>query len=306
MPVLHWLAWTPSRECSCHLWGKQGYFELLAWPCTVGDEFRAVKQGDRFVLVLSDSFALWQFTGTPTTVQHRCLLAQSSWALLASWWRWQTGLSPCSLQHGEPVAEASSCIACLSPSCYGARLSAREWLRFPGVHRVRSSGCAWSAAPRGDAAAEMREKMHFIGFVLLGDTLITRCTATSSSSPPHPLPNKIFSLRPVFVWFCIFPWLVFSTEISGLLLSPEVFWSAGGFVGLRLYRGRERRHWGEGHAIVSWKSAFRFFFYKYQLKNCLLNVLCSIFLLSQWFPCLTSTQEIPNLIDPIFLCWLKL
>lgn len=59
--------------------------------------------------------------------------------------------------------------------------------------------------PWGDAAVEMRggekKKRHFMGFVLLfvSDTLIARFTTTSSSSLPHPLPNKIFTLWVIFV-----------------------------------------------------------------------------------------------------------
>lgn len=157
-----------------------------------------------------------------------------SWA--GSWWRWQTRLSA----HALSVPKLSQNVGALVP---------------------------WTAL-MGRCCCRKDEKTALLRVWPSLSLCHHHCTytTTSSSSLPHPHRTQFLVCGLYLFGFAFFQ-VVFHAEISGSLVSWEVFWSTEGFVGLGLNIGRKCRYWG-GHGIVSWKSAFRWFefFYKYQLK----------------------------------------
>lgn len=98
---------------------------------------------------------------------------------------------------------------------------------------------------------EMREGMKgkvLDGFALLFLPFSFSVTPSSRVTPqplPLPLPTT-YQVKFLVCGLCLFGLafflVVFYAEISRLLVSQEVFWSAGGFVGLGLYKGRKWKH----------------------------------------------------------------
>lgn len=147
--------------------------------------------------------------------------------------------------------------ACLSPGSH------RTWVLWSLRHT--GLGQLWW----GDAAVEMRKKRHFLGFDLLFLCVILIAHTPQPLPLPYPTPHRAqFLVCGLYLFGFAFFLVVFHAEMSGSLVSREVFRSTEGFVGLGLNKGRKCRYWGEGHGIVSWKIYIQMFwvFYKYQLK----------------------------------------
>lgn len=86
------------------------------------------------------------------------------------------------------------------------------------------------------------------GFALLFLPFSFSVTPSSRVTPqplPLPLPTTYqvkFLVCGLYLFGLAFFLVVFYAEISRLLVSQEVFWSTGGFVGLGLYKGRKWKH----------------------------------------------------------------
>lgn len=143
--------------------------------------------------------------------------------------------------------------------------------REPGVEtssssvpRLSQSVGAFGLCLLGSSDGEMLlekwgKKSHFLEF-----NLLFLCVILIARTPPLPLSYPIphwtqFLVCGLYLFGFAFFLVVFPAEISGSLVSWEVFWSMEGFVWLGLNIGRKCRYWGEGHGVVSWKLAFRCF-----------------------------------------------
>lgn len=196
--------WALTVNCSCHIAEILDFTDTLEqfgsraccwWMCVVCQPLQGPKAGGRdspgFSPFWLFNFAYGSLSGTQTTGKS-WQLCWRWWAVLASWWRWQTSLSPHALENREPGVETSSLSV--------PRLSQNVSALVPEAHRT------WAALMRRCCCGNEEKKALFRVWPSLS-LCHPHCTytTTSSSSLPHPPPSTIFSLWAVFVWVCIFP-----------------------------------------------------------------------------------------------------
>lgn len=89
----------------------------------------------------------------------------------------------------------------------------------------------------------MRKKRHFLGFDLLFLCVILIAHTPQPLPLPYPTPHRAqFLVCGLYLFGFAFFLVVFHAEMSGSLVSREVFRSTEGFVGLGLNKGRKCRY----------------------------------------------------------------